>query len=221
MLLHPDFLPDLLIWISNIVSVVIFFIAASFAPWRMIFDVPLRQHLLLGSLTMLVIFWLMHFQITERLILHPVLLSCVALMVGFRFSVLIGAFATLFYLLLKGVSLSGWGLHVILNVAIPAFFIVAVNYWVRRWNPANLFFYTLGIGFAGSALTIPLIVLMAGSIGWYFDLKLLGNQIHFELEWILLAMFPEAFINGALVSSITVFFPEWMKTFDEDYFLSR
>ena len=38
--------------------------------------------------------------------------------------------------------------------------------------------------------------------------------------FVLLLMFPEAFINGMVVTAFTVFYPDVVKTFDDDYYLN-
>jgi uncharacterized membrane protein len=163
----------------------------------------------------------MSFAVNSVIVLHPLMITSVALMIGFRLSCVVGGVATLCYLALSGYSLSGWGMHWWVNVVTPAAGVVWLNRWVRMRNPHNLFFYTLGVGFLGAGLTIPLATLLTLLlvIGSGVDLSLAFKSI--EPAWIVLTMFPEAFINGMIVSSITVFFPDWMKTFDEDYFLSR
>jgi uncharacterized membrane protein len=42
------------------------------------------------------------------------------------------------------------------------------------------------------------------------------------LEWwplIFLVMFSEGFINGMCVSALAVFYPDWVKTFDDRFYL--
>ena len=38
---------------------------------------------------------------------------------------------------------------------------------------------------------------------------------------IFLMLFPEGFINGMLVTALTVFYPDVVKTFDDDYYLNQ
>lgn len=209
------------LWIVNLFCIFLLGWFALRAHWQQIFEVPERQHLLLGSTFFLVIFWLMHFELVDGLWIHPLIVTSVALIVGFRFSVIVCAFATLGYLLFSGLSLSNFGTHFLINGVAPAAFIVYLSRWVRSKNPGNLFFYTLGVGFLGGALTIPLVAVVSYLIIWSFDITLFRINDDFKYQWILLGMFPEAFINGVIVSSITVFFPNWMRTFDEDYFLSK
>ncbi len=221
MLFADELIADWILFALNLLGGVGFIYLLMRAPWRQVLEVPLRQHLVFGSCLALVGFWMMSFEVNEALVLHPLLITSVALMVGFRLSAIIGGIATMFYLLLTDYSLVLWGMHWWVNVLLPAGFIVWVNHWLRRHNPANLFFYTLGIGFLGAGLTMPIAAGYALLMAYFSSVDLASLFQTIEPMWILLAMFPEAFINGMIVSSITVFFPDWMKTFDEDYFLSR
>ncbi|NVJ61732.1 MAG: hypothetical protein HWE27_15160 [Gammaproteobacteria bacterium] len=205
----------------NGVAIVIFVWAVVKAPWSLIFEVSLRQNLLLGSIFGLTIFWLMDFALTPLVIIHPIMITSVVLMVGLRFCLLVGAIASAVYCAFSVIDMLNVAGHFLLNVACPATFIWGSNRWLRSKNPSNLFFYTLGLGFIGSALTIPLVGTIGTGLSYCLDIALVSEGTSLQFEWILLAMFPEAFINGVIVSSITVFYPEWMKTFDEEYFLSK
>jgi len=162
----------------------------------------------------------MEFSVVTGLYIHPVVITSATLILGFRFGTIAGSSAAVAYLIVAGHSVSQWGVFCLTNVFIPAAFIFLLTHLLKRMNPNNLFFYTLGVGFLGGALTVPIIAASGGLIIFLSDFNW-HSGVALQPEWILLAMFPEAFINGAIVSSITVFFPEWMKTFDEEYFLSR
>ncbi|WP_144393613.1 energy-coupling factor ABC transporter permease [Pleionea sediminis] len=221
MLIAAELFPDLFIWLINLVAFFVFLWGVRSAEWKQVTEVPERQHLLLGSVFFLILFWLMQFEVVDGLRIHPLIVTSVALMIGFRFSLVVTAIASGIYLLFAQLSMSEWGFHYLINGVVPAAFIVYTCNWLRKRKPGNLFFYTLGIGFFGGALTIPLIASFAYLFVVLFDLSLFRPNDDFKYQWILLGMFPEAFINGVIVSTITVFFPDWMRTFDEEYFLSK
>jgi uncharacterized membrane protein len=216
-----EFIADWLLYGLNLAGLGFMVLILLRAPWALVLEVPLRQHLVFGSCLALIGFWCMNFAVNKVIALHPLIITSVALMIGFRLSCVVGAFATLGYMILAGYPLNNWGMHWWVNVVVPAACIVGLNQWMRKRNPHNLFFYTLGVGFLGAGLTVPiataltLLIATLSELDWSIAFKSI------EPSWILLAMFPEAFINGMIVSSITVFFPDWMKTFDEEYFLSR
>jgi uncharacterized membrane protein len=53
----------------------------------------------------------------------------------------------------------------------------------------------------------------------------LGGQLTIVEEWdnllgyLWLVLFPEAFINGTLVTALVVFYPQWMETFNRTRYL--
>ncbi len=221
MLIESSVFSEFLLWIINAVAALCFIWSLKRATWQQILEVPFRQHLLIGCGFVLCGFWFMDFALSSHLIIHPLLITCVTMMLGFRFTLVVGALVSLIYLLLKDISLASTGVHFILNVVIPSGFIAFFATWVRNKNPGNLFFYTLGVGFLGGAITIPLVVLCGSLFILMADVEVVKHASALEYQWLLLAIFPEAFLNGMVVSAITVFYPEWMRTFDEEYFLTR
>ncbi|NVJ48833.1 MAG: energy-coupling factor ABC transporter permease [Gammaproteobacteria bacterium] len=209
------------LWVLNCLAFSAVVLCLRLAQWSLLLPVNERQHLLIGSSFALCGFWLMEFSVIEGLSIHPLVITAATLILGFRFAVISASCAAVGYFIVAGHGWPNLGAYLLLNVIVPSAFIALATRWLRAREPSNLFFYTLGVGFIGSALTVPLV-----AVSSYLTLALAVSipsaaSVQWQPEWILLAMFPEAFINGVIVSSITVFFPHWMKTFDEDYFLSR
>ena len=105
------------------------------------------------------------------------------------------------------------------TVAAPALVSRLVVYWVRGLRSNNLFLYLLGVGFAGGMLAMLATVVTALAL-----LELCGQQAWVEgalQNWplLLLILFPEGFINGMTVTTLTVFYPHLVKTFDEQHYL--
>lgn len=207
-------------WFSNLMAVAALLLVILTAQWSLVISVSTRHHLLFGSVFILTGFWLMEFSVIQGLFIHPIIMTSATLMLGFRFGSIAGCVSAVIYLWFAQHPIENWGFYTLTNVFIPAAFVTGLTRWLRRMNPNNLFFYTLGVGFLGGALTVPLVAATGFLLVYFFDFTW-HSGVALQPEWILLAMFPEAFINGVIVSSITVFFPEWMKTFDEEYFLSR
>ncbi|MCM2320991.1 MAG: hypothetical protein NDI93_16965, partial [Pseudomonas sp.] len=91
--------------------------------------------------------------------------------------------------------------------------------WVERRQPRNLFVYIFFSGFFPAAL-IALLVLLAG-LG-----VLLVDGIYQMPPWLddfagfmWLITFPEAFINGTVVTALVVYYPEWLETFNRTRYL--
>jgi uncharacterized membrane protein len=79
----------------------------------------------------------------------------------------------------------------------------------------------LGAGFLGAifsvaALTLVFLLLLALSD----QQALLASGLQ-QAPLILMLMFPEGFLNGTIVTALTVYRPELVKTFDEEFYLKR
>jgi uncharacterized membrane protein len=89
----------------------------------------------------------------------------------------------------------------------------------RRYLPPNPFIYIFICGFFGAAAAM-LAATVANSM-----LLLGGDQVPFSqlqqsyLMIVPLMMFPEAFINGLIVTGLVVFKPAWISSFDDEVYL--
>ncbi len=192
-----------------------------FADWRAMWEVPLRQHLLFASLLFLVLLWLISVRIFDGLWLHFMGVTTVTLLVGLRFTLLVGALASCAYALLISQPLTAAAPAWLVTVLVPALLSRLLVVWLRRRPQSNLFIYLLGAGFGGGALSA--LGLAAGSL---LLLELSGDhrRVMAALEnWpmITLVMFPEGFINGMVLSVIVVLNPEAVKTFDSDKYMGE
>lgn len=203
--------------------------------WRALFAQQARWHLWLGSALGLGLFWgVIGISLEAALRLHPLLITSLCLIFGFRLSVLGGALALALCTWLSFLTLSGlpaglasvvanplwqnYSYNLLLGVIIPAGLTFAILRIITLRKIQNLFIYTLGVSFAGGMVTM----ILTGASGWLlayaFDelhLPLLQSNSHL---FILLA-FPEGFCNGALISTLAVLAPQLVKTYDHDFYL--
>lgn len=210
-------------WISVILWTVLlttFALAARYADWRALRRQPYRYHLLFGGMLLSVLLWLISVRIVEGLWLHFLGATTLTLILGWRFAIVAGSAASLVYTLLIGEPLAAVAPAWLLTIAIP----VTVSRWLvhalHRLKSHNLFIYMLGAGFGGGMLAV-----LASAIVAIFLLSLIGQHGWVEqalANWplITLVLFPEGFINGMIVTALTVFYPSLVKTFDDAYYLS-
>lgn len=189
------------------------------AQWSAIWRHPVRQHLLLGGICGSVLLWLLSVHMVEGLWLHLLGVTALVTLVGLRFALLVGAAATLAYALVIGQPVSAVPVAWLASVALPACVSRLLVHKVRWMRSNNLFLYLLGVGFGGGILAMLVTILAALAV-----LLLCGQQawVSEALEnWPLsvLILFPEGFINGMIVTTLTVFYPQLVKTFDERHYL--
>lgn len=190
------------------------------AEWRAL-RVSLRQHLLFASLLFLVVLWMISVRTLEGMWLHFLGVTAVTLLVGLRFTLLIGALACGIHALLIGQPLAAAPAAWLVSVVCPACLSRLLVHWLRDRPQSNLFVYLLGAGFGGGAVAALgtaaaslLVLALAGH----------GDKVAAALDnWPLIALilFPEGFINGMVLSVIVVLNPEAVKTFDSDKYLGE
>ena len=221
MIFAPDFFPLWLILLSSLLAMLGLSVAVLKAPWALISKNTERQHLVFGASILLGLFWLLRVEALEILTFHPLVMTAVTLVVGWHFAMLAGAIAQLILLIAGFDHWSMVGVNYLVTAMIPATVSFGVVKLSQRIALKNIFVFLLGAGFLGAALcslavtvTTLILLLLAG-----YDLSI--NEIARDAPILLLLMFPEGFINGTIVTAITVFKPHLMKTFNEEFYLGK
>lgn len=210
-------LPSPLLALLSLVQLAVLGFALRYTPWRLLRSAPRRIHLVFGALLALVALWSIGGRIGTHATLHLLGMTTVTLLLGPALAILVGT-AALGALALAG-SLQGSTVlaNGALSVSLPVVVTAGLLQWALRHAPRHLFVYMLGIGFAGGAVSmLAVLSVMLGLFALAGDVRALD-------EWasplIALAMFPEGFVNGAVVSGLAVYKPDWLRTFDDRHFL--
>jgi len=208
-------------WITLAISIVIITIAVYRAPIKQLAAKSIRQHLWLGSIVGFGLFWaLLGVNVQDSYRLHPVLIASATFIFGLELTLILGALALCITHVLAGISVYNIGINYIVSIVTPAVVINVIIWFISRLQIKNLFIYTLGGGFIGGMLSmlsmgiVSLIVFKLSSASLFAT-----GQEHGYL--FLLLMFPEGFCNGAIISTVTVLAPDWVKTYDDEFYLSR
>lgn len=212
-------LPEPLFWLCFVCGGALAFWAAITAPWRKLAAVSARQHLWFGACAALGISWAyMGVTVLQIFRLHPMLVTVLTLVFGFRLAILCGAGALLVTLVLGNGSGQALPFNWLLGVVLPALITLSLLRLVARLRIQNLFLYTLGVGFAGGLLTPPAIALVSFVVLWGFQPFFL--PIYTDNMYLLfLFTFPEGFMNGMITSALAVMAPHLVKTYDDDFYL--
>lgn len=193
--------------------------AVRYADWRALRQQPARYHLLFGGIVFCVLLWLISVRMVEGLWLHFMGVTTLTLILGWRFSIIAGSVAIVVYTLLIGESIIAVAPAWLLTLAIPA----TVSRWLvhalHRLKSHNLFIYMLGAGFGGGILSVLVTAVAAVLLLWLIGQNGWAEQAITNWPLLTLVMFPEGFINGMIVTALTVFYPELVKTFDDNFYL--
>ncbi|WP_374641911.1 hypothetical protein [Hydrogenophaga sp.] len=98
---------------------------------------------------------------------------------------------------------------------VPATLALAVGAALRRWLPANLFIYTLGRAFLGTALSMFLAGVM---LEWLLELA--GQPPREQAmvaRWLM--AWGDAFLTGMAGAIFVAFVPQWLATWSDERYL--
>ena len=194
-------------------------LAIRYADWPALRADPDRYHLVFGGSLSCLVLWLMSVNAFEGLWFHFMGMTSLTLLLGWRFAILAGTVAVIGHTLILQQSPEAISTAWLLTVAVPATVSRLLVHRLRRFRSRNLFVYMLGAGFGGGLLSVLAVAVTALPLLWLSGQQdwVLSALAHWPL--ILLLMFPEGFINGMVITTLTVFYPDLVKTFDDAYYL--
>ena len=189
--------------------------AAWIAPWRQLFGHSYRQHAFLAAVVCLALLWQLQVNILNVMTLHPLLIMSVVMVFGGALGLWVGALALLVGLLFRAQPLPMLAVHFCLGVLVPVLAACLVLQLIDRLPVKNLFVYMLGGGFVGGMLSLQAMAAVSWLYVWLLGpepLKLIVSD-HYYLT--LMLIFPEGFLNGSLMSALTVLAPDLPPTNDQ------
>lgn len=203
------------VWVANLIALAALFKAVRYARWKSLFEDATFQHLYLGATVFVTLLWQLKADITPLVSLHFLMSMTLTVMFRWHFALLASVLA------LAGLTWTGkaplalFGVNVVTCAVVPVAASYFIYRWVDRYLPDNFFVLLFVGGFFGSALTalasgLSLMVgLWLGSSA--YDFERISGEYFLFLPVILP---PEAVVNGMLLSSIMVFKPDWVQSFD-------
>jgi uncharacterized membrane protein len=196
---------------------VILLTAVRHAPWRKLLDGN-NSSLLFGSLALIMLLWSMRVEMMAGVAFHLIAMTLLTLMVGWCFALLGGSLA------LAGVIIAGYGdwggffPTSLVAVLLPASLTWLLLLLARAWLPRNFFIYVLLNGFMAAGL-IAMIAAYTTSLLLLYAAHIASDTLAYNYyPWIPLMFFPEAMLNGWIITILVIFKPAWVFTFsDEEY----
>jgi uncharacterized membrane protein len=188
------------------------------APWRQLREGTRVQHLLAGAAVGLMVLWAMRTGVVPGLEFHLLGMTTVTLMLGWSFAVLAGSIALVGVTVAGLSSWSGLPVNALLDVLVPATVTQSLLVLARSALPKHFFVYVFLNAFVAGGVA----VLAAGYLAvWVLvgaEAIRLDDLRQGFLPFLPLMLFPEAFVNGFLVSVMVGLRPEWVYSFrDEEY----
>jgi uncharacterized membrane protein len=186
-------------------------LAIATAPWRQLLTHRERQSALGLAIATLPMLWSMSPGLPGGVGFQLLGMTTVSLIFGWQLALVAGLIAGLVLLIVGTWQLGALPVNLALVVLVPVAVTMAVLAGANLLRRTNLFVYMLGVGFFGSMLA-----LMASL--WVGTLLLEPDLDH---ALVLLLTFPEGFLNGTLISALTVFYPDIVRTYDDVRYLGK
>ncbi|KJK01548.1 membrane protein [Pseudomonas sp. 21] len=189
------------------------------APWLELVSDFRRQHLVFGTMLGLFMLWLVRRDFASGVSFHFIGMTAVTLLLDWPLAVLVGLVAQLGLCAIGRQDWAAMGVNGILLVLIPVVITELAAIFVERRQPRNLFVYIFCSGFFPAALAAVCSLLLGLGLLWMDGLFPMPPWIEDFIGYLWLIMFPEAFINGTIVTGLVVFYPDWLETFNRTRYL--
>ncbi|MDM7456092.1 MAG: hypothetical protein P3W97_002210 [Tepidimonas sp.] len=187
--------------------------ALAVRPWRLLGGPLLTPTL--ASVALLPWFWLLPQHLPQGMAVQFSGASLLVLMLGWPLAVpVLAAVAVAVWLL----GQAGW--EAVLSQwvwvgLVPATLALLIGWALRRWLPPNVFIYTLGRGFIGTAVALFISGVLYEGIHHLMD----GVTVHEALVARWLMAWGDAFLTGLFAAVFVAFAPQWLATWSDERYL--
>jgi uncharacterized membrane protein len=190
------------------------------APWRRLADSG-QSNVWLGTIVVLILVWSMKAGVRPGQDLHLLGVVAFTLMFGRQLAIagLCAVLAAVTYN--SGLGWQPYALNALVMAVFPSLLAHGVLRVAERWLPANIFIYFFFGAFFNAAVTTVATGLFASGLlaaaGIYTPAMLAEDY----LPYFLLLGFAEAWLNGAAITLMVVYFPDWVGSFDDRRYLRK
>lgn len=204
-------------WLALAATTALLALAAWHAPWRQLSRHG-RFNVWCGAILGLMLLWLLRTEAVPGLEFHLLCLTSLTLMFGWSLALLAVAIA------LMGLGLAGWSdwqnfpFNFLSLGLLPASFSYLSLLLARAFLPRHFFVFI----FINAFITAGLVAMLGGYAatallvyGGVYDYQVLESTV---VPFFPVMFFPEAMLNGWIMTLLVVFRPQWVYSFlDEDY----
>lgn len=184
------------------------------SPWQKLIANLGLQHLCFGATVLLMVIWSIKADINEAVSIHFLGMTALTLVLGWDLAIVCASVALAILTFLHGGSWSNFCANAVITVLVPVMITQLVSFWVNRQLPKNFFIYLFCCGFFCAGLTAVMVGLGVSFTLWISDIYPWLKIQQDIMTIIVLTIFPEALLNGILLTAIMVFFPDWIRSFD-------
>ena len=219
-MIAADLLAQSSLWLGWAIYLPVVLWAGWRTPWIELFSDTRRQHLLFGTVFGLFLLWLLRRDFPSGLSFHFIGMTAVVLLLDWPLAIIAGFLAQLGLLSLGRQEFAAIGVNGVLLVLLPVLVTECCAVWVERFQPRNLFVYIFCSGFFPAGLAAAFCCLLGWYLLWWGGVyELPASGLDDVAGYLWLVMFPEAFINGTVITALVVFYPDWLETFNRSRYL--
>lgn len=216
MSLYSDLLTLGQLWLFNLLLLPICYITYKHLPLAKLIADKGMQHRFLAATVLLIIVWRININLELGVIIHFLGMTTMTLMFGWPLAIISAFFAQLGFVLTDTDQLNTLALNFIVSGVLPIWFTWRLHLFIESYKPDNPFLYIMVTGFLSCLLSSILVSLMAITLLWVGGKYDFTISVSEYLGYLPLFIFPEAVINGMLISGFCVLHPQWMVSFDDD-----
>ena len=190
------------------------------APWQRLADNG-QMHVWFGTIVVLMLVWSLKAGAKPGLHLHLLGATAFTLMFG-RQSAILGLSVVMAAVTFNGGA--GWepyALNVLVTAVFPCVFADALLRIVERYLPPNFFVYIFCAAFFGAGIAVVSTGLLSTVLLWLAGVYSADRLFAEYFPSFILLGFAEAWLNGAAITLMVVYFPHWVGSFDDQRYLSK
>jgi uncharacterized membrane protein len=180
------------------------------------------QHLVFATVVILLLLWFLRAGIHEDLQVHFLGVTALTLIHGWRIAAFIGSLPLGLMAVLGSINGGDIGIVALVGVIFPILFSTGIFLLSYRFLTHHIFIYIFVAAFINGALTMCFHLLLTS--GWIYWEGNVSWQYIVDNYLILMPLmaFPEALLNGMVMTLLIVYQPEWVRTFSErEYMYDR
>lgn len=191
--------------------------ALRWANWRRLADRD-QLNVFLGTVVCVLMLWTMRAEVQPGFVWHLSGMVTLTLMWGWSLAVIAGSLALLASALFGLIAWAGFLPSALVFVVLPSALTQVVLGLARAYLPKHYFIYVFVNAFFAGGLIAILVAFGATGLLLVVEAYTLQKLLDSYLLFLPLMFFPEAVLNGWLISIMVGFKPRWVGSFrDEEY----
>lgn len=184
------------------------------APWRRLLD-PTQLNVWLGAVVTLMLMWSMKAGAQPGLNLHLLGATAFTLMFGRQLAILGLSVVMAAVTLNGGAGWESYAINVLVTAVFPCVFAEALLRIVERYLPANFFIYVFVATFFGAAMAAVSTGAVSTLVLWLAGVYPAQLLLSEYFPYYILLGFAEAWLNGAAITLMVIYYPKWVGSFDD------